>query len=88
MNWALEYSKDSDKFLNKQPHLKENLIEELKKFILKLEGETINIDVKKLSGNWEGYYRIRKGDLRILIQIDVTERKIYIAKIDFRGSVY
>ena len=88
MKWTLEFSKDADKFLKKQHHVKNDIISEIKKLIQKFNGETINIDVKKLAGNWEGYYRIRKGDIRIIFQVNIPGKTIFIDKIDFRGSVY
>ena len=44
--------------------------EELKNFLRKLRGDKINVDVKKLKGNWEGYYRLRKGKLRIIFEVN------------------
>jgi len=62
--------------------------EELKNFLRKLRGEKINVDVKKLKGNWEGYYRLRKGKLRIIFEVNKDDKSIYVERIDFRGEVY
>jgi mRNA interferase RelE/StbE len=62
--------------------------EELKNFLRKLRGEKINVDVKKLKGNWEGYYRLRKGKLRIIFEVNKDNKSIYVERIDFRGEVY
>ena len=64
------------------------ITQELKKFLLKLEGQNSSIDVKKLWGEWAGYYRIRKGTLRIIFMMDVTEHVIFVERVDFRGNVY
>jgi len=88
MSWILNYSKDADKFLKKHPSEKEKLIKEIKKLILFLDGETVNIDLKKLTGSWGGFYRIRKGQIRIILQIDSNELSILIYAIDFRGNIY
>jgi len=88
MTWSIKYSKDADKFLQKQPQIKDKIIGEIKKFILKLNGETVSIDFKKLSGEWADYYRIRKGRVRIVFQINDNENIILIFNIDFRGNVY
>jgi mRNA interferase RelE/StbE len=61
---------------------------EFKKFLMKLKGEHINIDLKKLTGNWDGYYRLRKGKLRIIFEINKIDRVLYVEKIDFRSGVY
>jgi mRNA interferase RelE/StbE len=55
---------------------------------MKIKGENINIDLKKLGGEWEGYYRIRKGRLRIIFEPNKNERILFVEKIDFRGDVY
>lgn len=88
MSWSIEYSKDADKFLIKNPQIQKTLIAEIKKFIRKLNGETVNINFKKLHGEWSGYYRIRKGDVRIIFTIINDTNKIIIFSIDFRGDVY
>ena len=57
-------------------------------FLRKLRGELVNIDVKKLKGEWKGYFRIRKGRLRIIFSIDTSSRSLYVERIDFRGDAY
>lgn len=37
-----------------------------KKFIGEQNIQDVNIDLKKLVGDWEGYYRIRIGKMRII----------------------
>ncbi len=55
---------------------------------MKMKGGNVNIDLKKLSGEWEGYYRLRKGRLRIIFEIDKTDQVLFVDRIDFRGDVY
>jgi len=62
--------------------------EELKKFLIKIRGGDVNIDLKKLVGDWEGYYRLRKGRLRIIFEVNKNEKVLFIERIDFRGDVY
>jgi mRNA interferase RelE/StbE len=88
MSWAIEYSKDADNFLKKHRHIEDILIGEIKKLIQKLRGETVNIKFKKLTGDWEGYYRIRKGKIRIIVYLDFAKNIVYTDTIDFRGNVY
>ena len=87
MKWTIEYSGDAEKFIEKQ-NIHNEVREELKKFLMKIKGENINIDLKKLGGEWEGYYRIRKGRLRILFEPNKNKRILFVEKIDFRGDVY
>ncbi len=61
------------------------LIASLKKILRK---EDVNVDVKPLRGNWQGYYRTRKGKVRIIFSI--SEEKtigVFVHTIDFRGNV-
>lgn len=43
---------------------------------------------KKLSGSFEGLYRYRIGDYRVIFQIDNSDSTIFILKIKHRKDVY
>ena len=45
-------------------------------------------NIKKLSGELEGSYRLRIGDMRIIYSVDEEKNTIYIEVIGFRGDVY
>jgi mRNA interferase RelE/StbE len=87
MKWRIDYSRDAEKFIEKQ-NIRIEVREELKKFLMKMKGEDVNIDLKKLSGEWEGYYRLRKGKLRIIFEPNKTDKVLFVERIDFRGDVY
>jgi len=87
MKWRVEYSREAEKFIKKQD-VHTEVIEQLKKFLIKITGGNVNIDLKKLVGNWDGYYRLRKGRLRIIFEVNKDERVLFVEKIDFRGEVY
>ncbi len=87
MKWRVEYSREAEKFIEKQD-VHTEVIEQLKKFLIKITGGNVNIDLKKLVGNWDGYYRLRKGRLRIIFEVNKDERVLFVEKIDFRGEVY
>ncbi|MBS3976422.1 MAG: hypothetical protein KGZ75_06805 [Syntrophomonadaceae bacterium] len=87
MTWRIIYSNDVENFIQKQ-NVHEEVREELKKFLLKVKGENINIDLKKLTGDWIGYYRLRKGKLRIIFEVKKAEKTLFVEKVDFRGDVY
>lgn len=87
MKWRVEYSRDAEKFIEKHD-IHDEVREELKKFLMKIRGENINLDIKKLSGEWEGYCRIRKGRLRIIFEPGKNRKLLFVEKIDFRGDVY
>lgn len=87
MKWRIEYSRHAERFINKH-NVRDEVREELKKVLLKIKGENVNIDIKKLSGEWEGYLRVRKGKLRIIFELVKKENIIFVERIDNRGEVY
>lgn len=87
MTWRIDYSKDAGKFIQKN-NIQAEVSEELKKFLLRLKGVDVNINLKKLVGDWDGYYRLRKGEIRIIFGIDKQGKTLYVERIDLRGRVY
>jgi len=87
MSWKIEYSKRSIDFV--EDHGIEAAVRDsIKNFILKITGLNININAKKLKGEWSGYYRIRKGKIRIIIKPHIESKLIFVDIVDFRGNVY
>ena len=88
----IRYERKAEKFLVKNQNKITN--EEAKELIIKavsrLAGKDENIDIVKMKGEFKGYFRIRKNDLRIIFSIYEDENTIVVtvANIDFRGSVY
>jgi mRNA-degrading endonuclease RelE of RelBE toxin-antitoxin system len=82
------FSKSSKTFLGKNPGYKTKAIEIAKKFIRLITGEAENLDVKKMKGKWEGFYRIRSGKIRLILSFDVDAATLYVDRIGFRGDVY
>jgi mRNA interferase RelE/StbE len=68
MNWRIDFSPNSLKFLEKNNLKEDFIIEKIKLALRKFKGENININIKKLKGEWEGFYRIRSGQLRIIAE--------------------
>ncbi len=87
MKWTLQYSNEALKFAEREK-LFDEIRQEIKKLVQRIKGENINIDIRKLKGEWLGYYRIRKGKLRIIFTIDKENKIIFIERIDYRGEVY
>lgn len=88
MNWFIDFSANSLKFL-KRNNLEENFIISKIELALRIfKGEDINIDIKKLKGEWEGFYRIRSGRIRIIVEFQFERNRVYIEEIDWRGNVY
>jgi len=87
MKWEIKYSRDSDQFIEKQ-NIDIEVREQLEFFLRKMRGETINVDVRKLKGEWKGYFRIRKGKIRVIFSVFFAERVLYVERVDFRGKAY
>ncbi|MBI2612426.1 hypothetical protein HYW59_01250 [Candidatus Kaiserbacteria bacterium] len=60
----------------------------VRKAVRKLSGENVAVNIKRLTGAWEGFYRIRIRKVRIIFSIDTQARTIFVDVIDFRGSAY
>ncbi|MDO9399270.1 MAG: type II toxin-antitoxin system RelE/ParE family toxin [bacterium] len=88
MNWQINFSRESLKFLEKNNYKEDFVIEKIKIVLQKFKGEDVNINIKKLAGEWKGFYRIRFGKLRIIAEFQFECFKIYIDRIDWRGDVY
>jgi mRNA interferase RelE/StbE len=92
MNLKISFSKEADRFLRKNAALiteadaEDAIIAAVKK-ILKLEDT--NINVKKLKGKYRGYFRVRRGDVRIVFSlIKDSIVTVIVNDIDFRGNIY
>lgn len=44
--------------------------------------------IKPMSGQWNGYYRIRLGDKRIIFWVDHDNKTVYVDHVGPRGDVY
>jgi mRNA-degrading endonuclease RelE of RelBE toxin-antitoxin system len=89
----ITYLKKATKFLKKNTNIiTEEDIDTLVILAIKKKVFDIdtNIDIKNLKGNLKGKYRIRKGDIRIIIDIQKKEVVIQsiVEAIDFRGNIY
>jgi mRNA interferase RelE/StbE len=87
MKWEIGFSREAEKAL-KRENLKSDAIAEITKFLKRVKGEPVSVDVKKLKGDWQGFYRIRKGKLRIIFELSFEDHFIYVARVDQRGGVY
>jgi len=83
MTWTIKESKQATKFLTKNSveHFDLFISRAIKKAILKKD---VNIDIKKMKGEWKGYYRIKQGDLRIILKFESQNKIVSIHKIGWR----
>ena len=88
MTWLVNFSAQAEKFLEQQRISKDGIYELIRKALMKFRGEQINVDLKKLGGEWEGFHRIRKGKVRIIAEFNFDNTSVFIEVIDWRGSAY
>lgn len=55
MNWRIDFSADSLKFLTRNNLKEDFIIAKIKLAFRKFKGENVNINIKKLRGEWEGF---------------------------------
>jgi len=92
-NIKITYLKKAKKFLDKNKNtitesgIDELIIKTIKKKIFNID---INIDFKDLKGKLKNKVRIRKGNIRVIIEIIEDEIIIesIVEDIDFRGNIY
>ncbi len=88
MDWVISWSKESVLFLDKNALSETAIIDVLRKAKEKLEGKDVNVNVKKLEGQWKPFLRIRMGKIRVIAEFNFSKHQIYIHQIDYRGNVY
>ena len=88
MKYNIELSNHAEKALRKKALTEDDLMDALDKFISWTEKKDVNIDVKKMVGVWESFYRIRLGDIRIILLVDYERHVIFVDRIGPRGDVY
>ncbi len=86
----IHFERKADKFFDKGSIKQSEVSELIIKAVRILSGQDENVDIKYLKAELKGYFRIRKGDLRIVFKIAEDENLIIVtvSNIDFRGNVY
>jgi mRNA interferase RelE/StbE len=47
-----------------------------------------DFDLKKMKGEWVGFYRLRIGSMRIIFKVDEKSQTVDVYKMGSRGDVY
>ncbi|MUG96613.1 type II toxin-antitoxin system RelE/ParE family toxin [Scytonema sp. UIC 10036] len=90
---AIRFRKKAIKFLEKaNPEEVEILRKQIYQLVVFVEEQGVipftELDIKKMKGDWEGFYRLRIGKNRIIFTVNVDSRDIEIYAIGARGDVY
>ncbi len=62
MTFRIDFSNESLKFINSNDIDEDDVIEDVLKVIEKFKGKKVNIDLKKMHGEWKGFFRLRLGE--------------------------
>jgi mRNA interferase RelE/StbE len=90
MDWQVKITKSAKKYTEKiEAKKKDNLMQHIKELKNWIEnrGQVI-LDIKALKGQWEGKFRLRIGNIRVIFEINFAERQIKILYIGSRGDIY
>jgi len=90
---TITYLKKATKFLTKNTHvISEEAVDDLvARFVKKkVYGMELNIDYKQMHGAIRDIYRIRKGNIRIILKLNNQEIIIeaIVQDIGYRGDIY
>ncbi|KHG41503.1 MULTISPECIES: type II toxin-antitoxin system RelE/ParE family toxin [Aphanizomenon] len=90
---AIKFRKNAIKFLEKA-NLEdaEKIQEKISQLLYFVEEQAIipftELDIKKMKGDWEGFYRLRIGKIRIVFTVNTQSGEVEIFTISTRGDVY
>ncbi|NJL65522.1 MAG: type II toxin-antitoxin system RelE/ParE family toxin [Methylacidiphilales bacterium] len=90
---AIRFRKKAIKFLEKaNPEDVENIRVQVNQIASAVEELGVipftELDIKKMKGDWEGFYRLRVGKNRVIFTLDNDSRDIEVYVIGARGDVY
>ncbi len=92
MRIGVVYSKQAKKFLAKNLNaISVDIINAQMQLAMRklLRREDVAVDVGPLKGQWQRYWRVRVGEIRVIFQFDGNDPIIVkIEKIEYRGSAY
>jgi len=86
MSYQVFYSFGADRYLSRLTSSKVGTILNRIKYV-SLNPFKPDNNVKKLSGTISSY-RLRIGDMRIIYELDIKTKTLFVVKIAPRGSIY
>lgn len=90
---AVKFRKQAVKFLQKANSEDVTKIQnQLNQLLTVIEQQGIipftELDIKKMRGDWEGFYRLRVGKMRVIFIVDFDSSELEVYTIGARGDVY
>lgn len=88
MSWAIKVSSIAEKYFKKLDKKRRRKIKEKLLALSRQQNPLENIQVKALTGELKGFYRLRVGDYRIIFALLEEEKVIAVVNIFPRGNAY
>jgi len=90
---AIKFRSSATKFLEKASLEDiERIREKLNQILSFVEEQGIiplsELDIKKMKGDWKGFYRLRIGKIRIIFSVNLDFSEIEVYAIGTRGDIY
>jgi mRNA interferase RelE/StbE len=90
---AIKFRKQAIKFIEKaDPETISRIQEKLNQLLVSVEAQSIipftELDIKQMKGDWESFYRLRIGKVRLIFTVDTISGNIEVYSIGSRGDVY
>jgi mRNA interferase RelE/StbE len=90
---AVKFHKQAIKFLQKaNPEDVARIQGQLSQLLIAVEEQGVIpftiLDIKKMKGEWEGFYRLRVGKIRVIFTVSLDSADLEIYTIGARGDVY
>jgi mRNA interferase RelE/StbE len=90
---TIKFRKQAIKFIEKaDPDTVSRIREKLSQLLTIVEEQSIipftELDIKQMRGEWEGFYRLRVGKVRIIFTVDTSSGDIEVYTIGNRGDIY
>lgn len=90
---AIKFRKQAIKFLQKaNPEDIAKIQGQLSQLLIAIEEQGVipfnELDIKKMRGEWEGFYRLRVGKIRVIFTVSLDSVDLEIYTIGARGDVY
>ena len=88
MSWSIRVSSIAEKYFKRLDKKLQRKIKEKLRALSRQQNPLENVQVRALTGELKGFYRLRIGDYRIIFALLEEEKVIAIVNILPRGDAY
>ena len=87
MPWSIKYLKATERQLKRlDPQIRDRILRYMREHVLEVNDPYAS--GKALTGKWDGHWRYRVGEYRIICQILNNILVVQVVKVGHRGDVY